>query len=105
LRRNGWQLSAEYAGKIIGIITIRNFNTITRFYVRKDYWELGIGRKLWEFIKKEFIIELINKKIIVKSSNYALPIYKKFGFKQIEEKKCENGCYFTLLEYKMKNGA
>ena len=72
------KLVAEDNGKIIGIL--RGFdNKIVSLFVDKKYHKKGVGKKLYN--KAEKVIKKNHKIIKIKSSLYAVPFYKKLGFK------------------------
>ena len=81
--------------KLIGIIAMRNMGShIALFFVHGDYHRQGIGRRLFE----ECIKGNKNKQITVNSSEYAVDVYKKLGFVQVDSLKDEGGIrYIPML--------
>lgn len=80
---------------LIGIIATRNAGShIALFFVRGDYHRRGVGKMLFE----ECIKENKNKQITVNSSEYAVVVYKKLGFAQVDSLKEEEGIgYIPML--------
>lgn len=80
---------------LIGIIATRNAGShIALFFVCGDYHRQGIGKMLFE----ECIKNNKNKQITVNSSEYAVDIYKKLGFVQVDSRKDEGGIrYIPML--------
>lgn len=81
-------------GVLKGIIaTDKNRKHINLFFVEKDCRGKGVGKllmnKVLELAKGSYIT--------VNSSRYAVPIYKKFGFKETENEKVQDGLYFTPM--------
>ena len=75
------QFAAKYKGKIIGAMEIETKDHIQQFFVKKDFHNRGVGKKLLNYSKKFFINKGIQQeKYEVLSSNYAIDIYKKLGF-------------------------
>jgi len=95
--RNGFSLTIKDEGKIIGIISIRDFSHVALFFVKKEYQGKGIGRKLFEGAKRRITKLDKIKEIQVNSSPYAVPIYLALGFKIAEAEKEENGMKYVPM--------
>lgn len=80
---------------LIGIIATRNNGShIALFFVRGDYHRQGVGRMLFE----ECLRDNMNTAITVNSSEYAVDVYKKLGFVQVDSLKDEDGIrYIPML--------
>lgn len=70
---------------------------IALFFVKKEYQGKGVGKILWNAVLKENTSESIT----VHSSLFAISIYKKLGFEQIEDVKEEDGIKYVLMKYQM----
>ena len=82
--------------KLIGIIATRNAGShIALFFIHGDYHRQGIGRMLFE----KCIRDNENKPITVNSSEYAVGIYKKLGFVQIDLLKVEDGIRYIPMMF------
>lgn len=87
--------------KLLGVIaTNQNRKHICCFFVEVDSQRKGIGRKLWEYIKKHNQ----NDAITVNSSQYAVKVYHKFGFIDTDTEKTTDGIRYTPMKYEMDNG-
>lgn len=89
---------------LVGSITIRDGNHISLLFVRKDYHQQGIAKKLlFKAVNKcnEWKADLTE--ITVNSSPYAVNIYKRLGFKAIGEQITQNG--ITYIPMKMLSAA
>lgn len=83
---------------VAGVIGLRKddgseiHNRLSMFFIDPKYQNMGIGRFLYEKVKK-VALEKKCKKMVVSSSPFAEPIYKHFGFKKvcINWKEHENG--------------
>lgn len=83
--------------KLVGIIATRNEGThIALFFVDGKYHRQGIGRRLFQFTRS------MNSfgKMTVNSSPYAVPIYHKLGFCDMDTEQVVNGLRFTPMEIK-----
>lgn len=83
--------------KIIGIIATRNEGShIALFFVDGAYHRQGIGRALWN----EVLQDTKANEITVHSSLYAVDVYKKLGFQQIDNVQQEGGIQYVPMVYK-----
>lgn len=57
-------------------------NRLTTFFVDPDYQGKGVGRMLYERVRKEAVKQGCNK-LVVSSSPVAEKIYEHFGFKKV----------------------
>ena len=82
--------------KLIGIIATRNAGAhIALFFVHGDYHRQGIGTALF----KECLKDNAKKQITVNSSEYALDVYKKLGFIQMDSLKEEDGIRYIPMVF------
>ena len=77
------------------IATNENRKHICCFFVKAQYHNQGIGRKLWEYLQKNSHSEIIT----VNSSPYAVPIYRKLGFVDISDEQLSDGMRYTPMKY------
>ena len=67
--------------QIVGFIAIKEDNHLFHLFVEEKYHQQYIGKKLWEFVKKNIAFETMS----TNSSLYAINVYESFGFKQERE--------------------
>jgi len=100
LANNHFILLALDIGIIVGVIEARNNNHISLFFVRTEYQNLGIGKKLNELaINKCKTVRSDITNIEVHSSPYAVPIYGKLGFVKVNTEQIVNGMRFTPMTF------
>lgn len=80
--------------KLIGMLCMREPQHIGGFFVRAEYHRKGIGRDLFETMKKDYD----KQQFTVNSSPYAVEIYKHLGFKETDVEQTVNGIRFTPME-------
>ena len=68
---------------------------IALFFVDGNYHRRGIGRQLWNAVLKNNTATEIS----VNSSIYALEIYKKLGFEQIDDICESDGIKYVPMKY------
>ena len=72
-----------------------NRKHICCFFVKAEYHRQGIGRKLWEYLHDNSQ----NKIITVHSSPYAVPVYHKFGFVDLDTEQVSDGIRYTPMKF------
>lgn len=86
--------------EIIGVIATRNNgNHIALFFVKGEYQKQGVGRKLFERILHEDGVNVLT----VNSSPYAVPVYHKFGFQDVDVEQTTNGIKYTPMKMTLFN--
>lgn len=95
----GISFVCEINGEIVGFVN-GDGNRMNHFFVKEGYRGFGIGKKLFEKIKEELFKDDLTFDIKLYSSTYALPIYKKWGFKETGKRKIVSGCWGTPMVYK-----
>jgi len=89
---------------LVGVIEVRNDNHISLFFVKKEYQNKGIGKKLHELAINKCKLSKQDVAVIdVNSSPYAVPIYEKFGFTKVKDEQTVNGMRFIPMELRIKN--
>jgi predicted GNAT family N-acyltransferase len=93
---------AKSNDEIVGVLEVKNKNHISLFFVKKEFHNKGIGKRLF----KKFLNVLKqenneNKVITVNSSFYAEEIYSRLGFNKKDKVQEKNGIKFIPMEYKI----
>jgi len=95
-------LTARHGDEIIGILEIKNKDHISLFFVKKEFFGKGIGKKLFKYYLREIKNENFGiKTITVNSSIYAEKIYSKLGFVKTDEIQERDGIRYIPMEYKL----
>lgn len=83
-------------GELKGVIATRNCRKhICCFFVKAQFQGQGIGRKLWEYLKDNSSHNIIT----VNSSPYAVPVYHKLGFADMDTEQLKDGIRYTPMKY------
>jgi ribosomal protein S18 acetylase RimI-like enzyme len=94
-------LLARHAGKIVGMIDIREYHHISLFFVDIAFQNKGIGKALFQkaaAVSKNRGWEL--NQFSVNSSPYAVQIYEKMGFKKTDDEQIKKGMRFFPMSLK-----
>jgi GNAT superfamily N-acetyltransferase len=76
--------------KLVGVIATNNINHISLLFVDGNYHKMGIGRKLYNYIR-----ELNNTGYFeVNSSIFGHEFYKRIGFVDTDTEQCVHGIRF-----------
>ena len=87
--------AALHNDKVVGVLGLRENNHIGYFYIDKSYHRLGIGKDLFELLKRDTGA----KEITVNAMPYGVPVYKRLGFLPTEDEKTVDGVTFTPMKY------
>lgn len=77
------------------IATKENRKHICCFFVKAQYHRQGIGKKLWEYV----LNNSQNLFFTVHSSPYAVPVYHKLGFIDMDSEQLADGIRFTPMKF------
>lgn len=77
------------------IATKENRKHICCFFVKAQYHRQGIGKKLWEYV----LNNSQNLFFTVHSSPYAVPVYHKLGFVDMDSEQLADGIRFTPMKF------
>lgn len=81
--------------KMIGVIATRSEGThIALFFVEGEYHRQGIGKQLFQMVRTNCPLD----RMTVNSSPYAVPVYHKLGFRDVDTEKVVCGLRFTPME-------
>ena len=72
-----------------------DYSEICCFFVKAQNHRQGIGRKLWEYLCENSQSKIIT----VNSSPYAVPIYHKLGFVDLDIEQVSDGMRYTPMKY------
>lgn len=79
---------------IVGYISVKNRKHLYHLFVSENHQGKGISKQLWQYANSM----LGNSIDTVRSSIFAIPIYKKFGFKESSSPQVKDGIGFQPME-------
>lgn len=91
---------------IIGYISIKDRSHVYHLFVAESYQGRGIAKELWHYATSDSGIG----QYTVRSSIFAVPLYKKLGFKESETETQKDGISFQPMvlsrwRYLFRNGS
>lgn len=87
----------EKEGEIIGYIAMKENSHLFHLFVSEKHQGKGLSRKLWEFATSVCVSNVYT----VRSSLYAIQVYKKFGFIESDVAGEKDGIGFQPMELRV----
>ena len=81
--------------QLVGTLCMREPQHIGGFFVKADYHRKGIGRSLFETMRRDYD----RQEFTVNSSPYAVEVYRHLGFKETDMEQTVNGIRFTPMRF------
>jgi GNAT superfamily N-acetyltransferase len=88
--------------EITGVIASRGTSHICLLFVNKEYHRQGIGRRLFHTVLEDCKRKSNCNTITVNSSPYAVEVYHRLGFVDLDQEQTVNGLRFTPMSYSIK---
>jgi GNAT superfamily N-acetyltransferase len=89
--------------ELTGVIATRGMNHICLLFVKKEFHKRGIAKRLFYTVLERCKSEKSTiHTITVNSSPYAVEVYHRLGFVDIEKEQTVNGLRFTPMRYSLK---
>jgi ribosomal protein S18 acetylase RimI-like enzyme len=76
-------LVALIEGQLVGVLGIRDGQSILHLFVADSCQRRGIASTLWGRAKSDLLAAAHEINLVVNSSIYAIPVYERFGFKVV----------------------
>ena len=87
-------LLATHDHAIAGVLAIEDKSSIKYFFVDPEQQKMGLGKRLWQFIKRNGELGLTLK---VRSSLCAVPVYARLGFIATEPPSCFKSLHYQTM--------
>lgn len=89
------------AQELTGVIAISDGKHISLLFVKKEYQRQGIARRLFQTAVDYCRSQTIYRQITVNSSPYAVGVYHRLGFRDMNEEQTIDGIKFTPMLWTM----
>lgn len=86
----------EINNDIVGYISMKGNHHLYHLFVSQNHQHKGIAKQLWQHVTQH----CISNRYTLRSSIYAIPVYKKFGFNDAGAIQEKDGIYFQPMELK-----
>lgn len=90
-------LVAMMADGLAGVVTIRDQRHVHHFFVDGAHHRRGVGTALWQRAKSDAIAVGHCEEFVVRSSEFAVPVYERFGFSVAGERLEKGGVTFVPM--------
>lgn len=96
-RTRNLQFYGAFSGdELVGVLCMRAPQHIGGFFVKADYQRRGIGRELFETMRRDYD----KQEFTVNASPYAVEVYKHLGFVATDEEQVVSGIRFTPMIFR-----
>lgn len=82
--------------QIVGVMAVREESHLFHFFVAESWQGKGLARSFWEHARQRAATVGIQR-ITVNSSLFAVPIYERFGFNKLGEKRETKGIAYVPM--------
>lgn len=96
-----------FVGHVIaGVVALRDTTHVHHLFVALEFHRKGLATKLWERAKADALAFGNKEGFSVRSSEFAVPVYERFGFRVIGARAEKDGIVFVpmKLELQYKHG-
>ena len=97
-RAGGFCFSANAGDECVGMIGVRDNSHIKYLFVAGDWHGRGIGRHLVALAVAEMRANGHVGPVTVNSSDFAIEVYRRLGFRPTEPRQERNGIVFTPMQ-------
>jgi ribosomal protein S18 acetylase RimI-like enzyme len=87
---------AEIDGTLVGVVAVRERTHLQYLFVSKACQRTGLARRLWEQARRRS--GNASGRFTVNASSYAVPAYRRLGFKAVGVVQESNGVRFQPME-------
>lgn len=87
----------EEEGSVIGYISVKQPGHLYHLFVAEEFQGRGISRLLWNYVLRNSECKTFS----LRSSLYAIPVYKKFGFSESGPVGTKDGVSFQPMELRI----
>lgn len=86
---------------LVGVIAVRDITHIHHLFVAPEFHRKGLAAKLWERAKADALASGNKEGFSVRSSEFAVPIYERFGFRVIGARAEKDGIVFVPMKLEL----
>ncbi len=87
---------------LAGVIALRDTTHVHHLFVASEFHRQGIAAKLWEHAKADAIVAGNRMGFMVRSSEYAVPVYERLGFQVVGARAEKDGVIFVPMKLELQ---
>lgn len=87
---------------LAGVIALRDTTHVHHLFVAPEFHRQGVAAKLWEHAKADAIAQGNKESFLVRSSEYAVPVYERFGFHVVGARAEKDGVIFVSMKLELQ---
>jgi len=87
--------------ELIGLVGMRAHSHLYHLFVAKSHHRQGLARQLWLTARDHALANGNSGCFTVNSSNYAIAVYRAFGFQQTAELQQHLGVWYTPMQLQL----
>lgn len=86
---------------LAGVIAVRDRTHVHHLFVAPEFHRQGLAAKLWERAKADALASGNKEGFSVRSSEFAVPVYERFGFRVIGARAKKGGIVFVPMKLEL----
>lgn len=83
---------------LAGVIAVRDITHVHHLFVAPEFQRNGLATKLWEHAKSEALMSGNKEGFSVRSSEFAVSVYQRFGFRVTGPRTVKEGIAFVPMK-------
>jgi ribosomal protein S18 acetylase RimI-like enzyme len=87
---------------LAGVIALRDSTHIHHLFVATEFHNQGVAARLWERAKADAIAMGNKESFSVRSSEYAVPVYERFGFRVVGARAEKDGAIYVPMKLELR---
>lgn len=84
--------------ELAGVVAIRDRRHLFHLFVARSFQGQGIGRRLWRAARNASLLDGGAAAFTVNASDYAMPVYQRFGFRVSGVRVARDGIAYTPMQ-------
>lgn len=88
---------------LVGVVAVRDTMHVHHLFVAPEFHRKGLAAKLWTRAKADALAAGNKEGFSVRSSEYAVPVYERFGFRIIGARAQKDGVVFVPMKLELQH--
>jgi GNAT superfamily N-acetyltransferase len=87
---------------LAGVIALRDTTHVHHLFVAPEFHRQGVAARLWQRAKSDAIASGNSEGFFVRSSEFAVPVYERFGFRVVGARAEKDGIAFIPMKLELQ---